>query len=380
MVKEIYFHVGLPKTGTTSIQHFLYINRKVLKRDYDVDYLTPEVKFDLHTSDYNHLFQFSQTSFSHYDHSSDLIIVDKLMQQLLKKIQKSSCSRVLVSSESFIDLPNLEFFTNEIFGKYDIKIIIYLRNAADFLASLWSHSHNQIYYRTTRMPMLEEYLITTDDYKKELQILLKLSDIFGKDSIIIKSFEKEKFKQVPLIPDFLSILNIEATEVFIYEKALNTGVSRKMNDLSYLLCPLALNLIDKVSLAEMEYFLTQIKGGDERKAIETVSDEIIMKACDLHKDIEQEVVEKLNGGKPLFINKYPDCCGKSRASHIEFDNDDKYLISLWVMSLMEKKEGLKNRLYNSLANGYYLSKIRKFIINCIPNKRLRHKYREIFKG
>lgn len=91
-MKTAYIHIGTPKTGTTSIQKFLYKNKSILLYN---NFLYPE-SFILN-KEYDPQHWDLSILCNNYKDS----IVDKKIMLLKKEINTSCVDNILISSEAF---------------------------------------------------------------------------------------------------------------------------------------------------------------------------------------------------------------------------------------------------------------------------------------
>ena len=310
--KTIYFHIGSPKTGTTSIQRFFFENKVALKNQYNIDY--PILSSD----------SFREITNGKYLDRPDLF------SKFISVVDSSNCSRILISEESLFLYKDINFFKRKEFEKYKLIFIVYLRNSFDYLSSLWGEMA-KVYNRDENYISLEGYL-KKNSYKESLNYLLELSQYFGKENIIVKSFEKESFTNTSLIEDFLSIFDINSNKDFIYSAEQNMSVSRKECDIVTFLKP-TFKLIN-YSQNDIEILIEALEGGDVKIA-ETISDVTIKKICDETSPIEVVIENELCGGKKLFINKYPKVYGKKRLKYSPISLKGKLIILHFIRMKMK---------------------------------------------
>lgn len=133
--KDLIFHVGMPKTGTTSLQKTFWKNRQTMFSDYGVFY--PDIWLNNEGIAQHNLALLFETGEA---------CVEDLVNDFKSILLKDNLSKLLISSESF---------TNSIAGKtfdlfYDfltllskevnIKIIVVLREYSSFVESMYLHS------------------------------------------------------------------------------------------------------------------------------------------------------------------------------------------------------------------------------------------------
>lgn len=206
---QIYFHIGMSKTGTSAIQAFLTLSEKALKNN---NFLFPNPP-DLENE------QAFQTTAGNGLEIYSLIKnnKEKELDKLLKEYKKSKYD-VIISTEMLIPafIINNELSFNMI-KKYNIKIIVYIRNQSDFVES----DYNQ---RVKNHGMFEE--ININKGKQYYLLIEKLIDNMKNENLIIRPYEKCQFKDENIFSDFLDCLNLNLTDEYTFpEQIVNPSLS-----------------------------------------------------------------------------------------------------------------------------------------------------------
>ncbi|ELP9119577.1 hypothetical protein QTU61_000110 [Campylobacter lari] len=209
-----YVHIGTMKTGTSSIQNFLYLNRSLLqKQNY---YYPISIKNTGRLNDHN---PFAHKFANMVKNKNDIdCIVDNFID-LKKEIVKSNKSNIifstenlqwlLFSEESIIKFKN--FLTALNFDK--IYIIVYLREVSDLFLSMCSQvvkgniSSNYIF----RYPEELHKLYPVYSYKKMLYLW---STSVSKENVIVRIFDRDEFYQKDLLKDFINTIGLQWNDEF----------------------------------------------------------------------------------------------------------------------------------------------------------------------
>jgi hypothetical protein len=187
--KTIYIHIGTHKTGTSAIQDFLSLNKKVLKKK---GYLFPQRSRRAYYTAIDNSYVVSKANHRSF----------RKLGELCRKQQK----HVLLSSETFSLLDNISDI-RMLLADCDVRIICYLRRQDDVIQSMYNQSIKEggFYQDIT---VYQPYNL---DYYEMLE---KWASVFGKESIIVRLYDKQQFVNHSLIEDFLDILGLKLTDEF----------------------------------------------------------------------------------------------------------------------------------------------------------------------
>lgn len=195
------------KTGSTAIQSFLHSNYdKLLKKDI----LYPKScrpEFAIHgqhivpwlfTSDENYIPTVKGKKYTTIDDRNPLITA------LIKEIEFSGCSKIVLSSEEFDILTDNELeFLFSYFSEYEVVPITFIRNTIDFLQSSYQTSVTYSGYSKSFEEFCENQRSRIDisDFLKKLDSLSNgRSIIVNYDDINVKS---------DVVKTFLSLLHVD---------------------------------------------------------------------------------------------------------------------------------------------------------------------------
>lgn len=237
--KEIYLHIGLQKTGTTAIQKYLASNYKTLLNSGILYPKSCRSKIK-----HNQLFDVIAQKQSYSN---------TVWDQLVQEISSSTVKKVIISDEAFclFDQSQIKIIKQKLSSLFDVKVIIFLREPSSFLFSLYKYNIKcgNAYYS------FNEFLnrnISRCDYQK---IVLKWSQNFGEENILIQSYEATKniglikslFLVMKVSNNYISTLTSQIDSLHSINTALNDSTLkclRLLNKIKYAL-PFLLNLNGK---------------------------------------------------------------------------------------------------------------------------------------
>lgn len=214
---ELYIHVGAGKTGSTAIQEFLFLNEKRLDKE------------GISVSDIGK--EYFGSAIFHHTLAGQIgfdINTKKELISLWNKILRTEKEITLITSEIFHSLVNhkngIEYFLwiKRLFSKFKVNIIYYIRREDEWLQSA--------YIEWVKLGNVSNGERISDIVKKKRVSLpeqvLVFAKIFGKDSIIVRPFEKEQLYGGNIFSDFLNIFGVELSDDYVLpEKNSNPSIT-----------------------------------------------------------------------------------------------------------------------------------------------------------
>lgn len=224
-MSTLYLHIGIPKTGTTSLQNFLASNEDVLKQ-HGICY--PDFHFDYPGIGIHRNAHFLITT-GYLDEEGNRILEKekedfergfRMLEDCAEKYPK-----IILSDEGiwFPAVTTRSNFWEEMKNQLDasgldIKIIVYFRRQDLFVQSHWAQKVKEgadiDFHEYLESPFFTEYPL---DYYRYMNYLASL---FGKEALIIRVFEKGQFEgeENTIQSDFLNIFGLKMTDGFVVEK------------------------------------------------------------------------------------------------------------------------------------------------------------------
>ncbi|MBC6404350.1 MAG: hypothetical protein GDA41_01215 [Rhodospirillales bacterium] len=207
----LFLHIGSTKTATTSIQRFLTANRGLLLENgyifpsyiggnnhkklvvyaNDDDYYTVDFRYNVRTPDDRQRFR---QEFSALFRANLAGVKEHVI------LSSEHCSALLRTVDDINRLKDLIASVCQ-----DIKVIFYARQQAEFMASLYSthivtgDTIELIYPPEDRIQNAMNYY----------EILMRWEQVFGRENIVARIFDRDQMVGGDVIEDFCSILGID---------------------------------------------------------------------------------------------------------------------------------------------------------------------------
>jgi|GEM_PF-854995 len=229
-------HIGLPKTGTTAIQKFLYDNRKKLLEEHSVLYPKTGIsglKYPAHYFIPHSLFPAKRE-----EHKKNLGVdleVSVLRQQIFDEISEHQPKVVILSCEDFFHFTQEKIY--EFKDLYDFpvtNVICYIRRQDLAAESMYRQNVKAEVTKLTKhfteytTGKISKYIKDTVSEIHKLNYYTLLSNwkqAFPEAKIIPRVYDRKLFPEGNVILDFLSVLGIDMPEAREYKIEVNPSLS-----------------------------------------------------------------------------------------------------------------------------------------------------------
>lgn len=215
-------HIGLHKTGSTSIQTFLQHNIAALRTnriDFYQGMVYPENHVELHAA------SMRPNRASGYKSRAGLKVdaayISSVRASVADFVAQSPCEQILFSSEgiSLLRFPDEMQMLKSLLPPGEIDIIVYLRNPADYLRSYAAQLNKD---PETLPPTIDRdsyAYCKADSWLADYdQRLGAFEAAFGKDRITVIDYDRQVANKKSVLPSFLNILGMaEEFEEGAYE-------------------------------------------------------------------------------------------------------------------------------------------------------------------
>ena len=206
-IKKIIVHIGPPKTGTTSFQRNLFVNRDLLLKGH---ILYPSISA-------NHRFIVScfMTNPEKFDYNraSRALSVEaikernsKNLSQLIAEIERHDVETLVLSSEhlGLLDGEEVIALKEFLFGiSEEVSVVAYLRHPVSAVAS-----HVQTNVKSGARTI--EECEVRPPFTRFASLLPKWVMAFGKRNIVLREFDSAEFKSNDLVADFMGIIGADS--------------------------------------------------------------------------------------------------------------------------------------------------------------------------
>ncbi|MEZ8083417.1 hypothetical protein [Enterovibrio norvegicus] len=206
-MKKIVLHIGTHKTGSTSLQSFLYENSNALL-EQSVDYVISECVWKAHQP-LGWFLQGNTAALKSLYPSYKYGVINNLE----KKIKESNAKTIVLSSENIFLCDDVDKIIRlrDRFSDCKFEIVVYLREQFGFNKSWYYELVRADYYRYSGG--FSQFLSENNYPTKYFSALEKWSKVFGCDSINVIDFDVVK-KNGNLLPHFVeNFLDVDASKL-----------------------------------------------------------------------------------------------------------------------------------------------------------------------
>lgn len=221
-MKTLYIHIGTPKTGTTSLQHFCTENAKLFEEQGYCYPIFPH-KFKYINIMRNGFF----LSYKGYDENKNRNQMEEAkffrqgMDFILDNFQKFD--NIILSDEAIWNVvfkrgktdlwERLKKEADE--HDYVIKVVVYLRRQ-DSLATSWWNQKIKIGKRDYSKDSWENFVKDPTKFELEYYDSLKFIEKFvEKENIIVRRFGRQYFKNGSIFEDFIDAVGMRYSSHFV---------------------------------------------------------------------------------------------------------------------------------------------------------------------
>lgn len=222
-MKRIWIHIGMPKTGTTSVQSYLAKNRTQPGWQYIALGSSPDMNREMHAmfgTKPHRWYWFAKRGDSPEQIAE---LGAKLRKQFAEAIRNCREENILVSSEalSLIEKPGIVALRDFLSGLCDeIRIIAYVRPPVGFMVSFFQQrlKNGGTNFDLGQVP---------PTYRNRFE---KFDAVFGRENVILKKFEPSRFPNHCFVAEFCQQLGMPVPSEIV---RVNESLSREACGILY---------------------------------------------------------------------------------------------------------------------------------------------------
>ena len=334
---KLFLHIGLHKTGTSSIQESLIQNKDNLVKE-GILYITNLKIFDniLNIDFFN------------------INLVDNCITELenISKSKKNTIKKIIISNEAFSGNPFNGYkklkiiikYLSEISKRFETKIILYLRRQDELIESLYIQS-----IKGGKTALFNDFIKTLkyDSFNWSNYIKIWMQ-YFSKNQLIVRMYDKKNFKDGNIVTDFACVLESKLlkNDTAFYEE--NKGYSQASLEVAQMLN----QYLNEFEKRYVRHFLEKI---DTKKRN-------IPSTFYTYKE-RQKVLAYFEKCNAELLNKFPFICSSEyfeidlenvgpNSNYLEKSKDYDTVISNLITSLINENSTLRYKTKPSLKNLY----------------------------
>jgi len=199
---EVVLHIGMHKTGTSSIQSFLSINYEEILEENDVLYVKSGRDTDAKHMHAGH-HRLAWSTVERYADRKNRNLTNKTWDEALEEIEAKNPKKAIISSEFFWPAKRGEINEiKDVLGGKKVKVLIYVRNQASIAKSFYKQIvKSEEYFKSIKNMVKKRAWYF--DYEK---VLKKWTEVFGPKNTDIRIYDRV---DGDIVEDFAEAIGIE---------------------------------------------------------------------------------------------------------------------------------------------------------------------------
>ncbi|MEM9453165.1 MAG: hypothetical protein AAGF11_03240 [Myxococcota bacterium] len=237
-MRTLFVHIGLPKAGSTSLQHFFMTNRALLERQGVAYPAAGAYHHQVAQHVWARALKGPRYQYYWIEPDDARYHVDALQQELLDHIAASPCPTVMLSAEELwhpaIPPKLADAFAD---GPWTTKILIYARRQDHLLLSAYNQCVKTLDPRVVDREHVEslevlvrDELASTRPFFALYPTLRDYAERFGRDNVLVRVLEREQLVNGDLFDDVLSVLGLRPDDRLERPKRLNASLPQQLID------------------------------------------------------------------------------------------------------------------------------------------------------
>lgn len=336
-VVDLYLHIGTEKTGTTSVQRFLRTNRTLLAehsilypsapgRENHMGLTAAAIRERRSGGDVREIYGLNSVE--------DVRRFRETLRDTLKaEVEAAPYTKAVMSGEHCSsrlvhedEVAWLQEFLQQFFSK--VYIVVYLRRQDDFFLSTYSTTVKGGSTSPMALPTGENLNRRYDFW----QLTSRWANVFGRDQIICRKYEKSGLKNDSIVEDVLSVTGIPEDLPFVWPERLNESLDAE--SLEFLrLFNRFYSQFEKDGLRPNRGNLVKLLSKISNGPLATLPDDALARFLAHFEESNRQVAEEYFGGpisgsdNPLFL---PRADTRSRASDVPLSVERAVEICAWL--------------------------------------------------
>lgn len=302
-MKTVFIHIGQHKTGSTALQRFFEYNEEPLLRHSILYPRTGRVNLEGKAMERHMLLSLAPER------------DPRLLPSLHREIASSPADSVILSGEGFCrasERPQLQkgiALLRQELEEYDCRIVVYLRPQEELIQSLYNWRIREGHEDRPFRVFLDEYLQEQAHYLSPDRLLKPFDRIFGRESIIVRIYDKSAFVGDSIFKDFMHGIGLPWSPDFIIrdQGGTNKGIPHSTLELMRRIrAELTDNIPDFSALSRFLAEAMEDAGGSDSIHHTMLDYDEKCRIRSLYEPSNARIVERYlgNTGEPLF----PDVC------------------------------------------------------------------------
>jgi hypothetical protein len=221
-IKKVYLHVGMHKTGSSSIQNTIFKNPSL----FDSKFYYPKSWGPNH-------YNFLGSTIDNKDTQNMLDNLEKYTDFLKEEMNAVACEYLVISSEFIVLLEEasliyLKDYLLMLFPNAEFEILMYVRNTKDWTSSMYQERLKT--HGSSGEDIFDTLLKVISSLFKDR--ISKFVKIFGEDNVQVIQFEKACKNDFGLVGDFLHRIGVKGDILIgVEETRVNESLSNHGADI-----------------------------------------------------------------------------------------------------------------------------------------------------
>ena len=220
--KRLILHIGGAKCGSSAIQNYLASNAKGLAAK---GVLVPPNWLNASSTVTGEQVLFFEDLL---DHQKGQDYLSHCLSFVAERMSSEGLTTAIISGENISLHPELAGMLKIASGDFDVTVVLYVRRQDDFLISAWQQWGLKTY------ASLEDYAASgVDALLSWSKMLVPWEQNFGRENIIVRSFQRDRLHKRDVVDDFLQATGISSDGLKPLTENINPSFDEHLGDLAF---------------------------------------------------------------------------------------------------------------------------------------------------